>query len=88
VQRLLASGIPAKNLMGFVGVYEPPAQIYDLLHQQGIRAILGTIGNLDRKAEKQGAGVYVQLLKNGADVLATDNVALAGKAIEKYMRGR
>lgn len=88
VQRLLASGIPAKNLMGFVGVYEPPPQIYDLLHQQGIRAILGTIGNLDRKAEKQGAGVYVELLKNGADVLATDNVALAGKAIEKYMRGR
>lgn len=88
VQRLLGSGIPAKNLMGFVGVYEPPPQIYDLLHQQGIRAILGTMGNLDRKAEKQGAKVYVQLLKNGADVLATDNVALAAEAIEKYMRGR
>jgi len=88
VQRLLASGIPAKNLMGFVGVYEPPAQIYDLLHQQGIRAILGTIGNLDRKAEKRGASVYVELLKNGADVLATDNVGLGGKAIEKYIRER
>lgn len=88
VQRLLGSGIPAKNLLGFVGVYEPPAQIYDLLHQQGIRAILGTIGNLDRKAEKQGAGVYVELLKNGADVLATDNVALAAKGVEGYVRGR
>lgn len=88
VQRLLGSGIPAKNLMGFVGVYEPPSQIYDLLHQQGIRAILGTIGNLDRKAEKQGAGVYVQLLKNGANVLATDNVPPAAQAIEKYMSER
>lgn len=88
VQRLLASGIPAKNLMGFVGVYEPPPQIYDLLHQQGIRAILGTIGNLDRKAEKRGVSVYVELLKNGADVLATDNVGLGGKAIEKYIRER
>jgi glycerophosphoryl diester phosphodiesterase len=83
-RRLVESGIPPRNLLGFVGVYEPPREIYQLLHQHGIRAILGTIGNLDRKAEKEGLDVYVDLLKNGADILATDNVPLAAKAIEKF----
>jgi glycerophosphoryl diester phosphodiesterase len=83
-RRLLESGINPRNLLGFVGVYEPPREIYELLHQHGIRAILGTIGNLDRKAEKEGIDVYVDLLKNGADILATDNVPLAAEAIEKF----
>jgi len=77
---LLNSGINSKNLLAFVGVYEPPEDVYRLLHDHGIRAILGTMGNLDRKASKHGFQIYNQLYKNGADILATDNVLLAAKA--------
>ena len=80
-QNLLNSGIDSKNLLAFVGVYEPPEEVYRLLHEHGIRAILGTMGNLDRKAAKHGFQFYNQLFKNGADILATDNVLLGAKAL-------
>jgi glycerophosphoryl diester phosphodiesterase len=85
-KRLLASGIPAKNLIAFVGVYEPPQEVYTMLHEKNIRAILGTMGNLDRKADKDGLGVYTELYKNGADVLATDNTPQVAKAIREIAR--
>ncbi len=88
VKRLLASDIDKTVLMGFVGVGEPDRELYDMLHRNGIRAILGTMGNLDRRAEKRGVNVYVDLLRNGADILATDNVPLAAQAIRKFIEGR
>ena len=81
VTRLIESGIPARNLMAWVGVYEPPAEVYALLHERGIRAILGTMGNLDRKAKRRGVQVYTELLRNGADILATDEIEFASEAI-------
>lgn len=81
VRRLLASGINPKCLIAFVGVYEPPTEVYDLLHKNGIQAILGTMGNLDKKADSSGFHIYTQLLKNGADILATDNTVLAVEAM-------
>jgi len=83
VRRLLESGVDPKCLVAFVGVYEPSKDVYDLLHENGIRAILGTMGNLDKKAEKHGLRVYKQLLKNGADILATNNISLAARVIEE-----
>ena len=83
-RRLLESDVDLKCLIAFVGVYEPSREVYDLLHENGIRAILGTMGNLDRKAKKRGSKVYKRLIENGADILATDNVPLAARAIEKY----
>ncbi|MFC1799432.1 glycerophosphodiester phosphodiesterase family protein [Candidatus Eisenbacteria bacterium] len=81
VTRLLDSGIPAANIVAFVGVYEPPGEVYALLHENAIRAILGTMGNLDRKARRSGIQVYTELLRNGADILATDEVEFAAEAI-------
>lgn len=80
--------IPTENLLAFVGVYEPPADVYALLHEKAICAILGTMGNLDRKASRNGIQVYVELLKNGADILATDEVDLASEAIAMYSKNR
>lgn len=81
-QRLIDSGINPRCLVAFTGVYESSAEVYDLLHDNGIMAILGTMGNLDRKAMKQGAKVYQNLVENGADILATDNVDLASKILQ------
>ncbi len=86
--RLLESGIPATNLVAFVGVYEPPKEVYGLLHAKSICAILGTMGNLDRKAKTNGIQTYIELLQNGADILATDDVKLASEAIATYLKNR
>jgi glycerophosphoryl diester phosphodiesterase len=80
-RRLLESGIDPSNLLAFVGVYEPSDSLYALLHAHKIRTILGTMGNLDRRAEKRGSQVYSELIRSGADILATDRVPLAAKAI-------
>ncbi len=85
-QKLLASGVPASNLCVFVGVYEPKKQVYDLLHEKGILTILGTMHNLDKKAEARGLHVYRELVKNGADILATDNPVMATRAINARQR--
>ena len=71
-KKLLAAKLPHDRLVAFVGVYEPRRQVYDLLHQAGIRAILGTMHNLDNKAAARGPIVYETLVTNGADILATD----------------
>ncbi|MCP4451769.1 MAG: glycerophosphodiester phosphodiesterase family protein [Planctomycetes bacterium] len=88
VTRLLESRIPAQNLLAFVGVYEPPKEVYGLLHKKAISAILGTMGNLDRKAKVSGIQTYIELLQNGADILATDDVKLASEAITRYLQNR
>ena len=88
VQRILDTGIDPKRLVVFVGVTEPEPEVYQLLHAHGIRAILGTMHNIDNSAEKKGIRVYIKVLENGADILATDNVPLAAKAIREFMKNR
>ncbi len=88
VARLFKSSIPATNLVAFVGVYEPPREVYALLHEKAICAILGTMGNLDSKARRNGVQMYIELLRNGADILATDEVELASEAITRYLQNR
>ena len=83
LKHLLTSGIPLENLCVFVGVSEPDPMVYKTLHQNGIRAILGTLTNLDSRAAKLGTRVYRRLYQNGADILATDNVPLVTKAIKE-----
>ena len=88
VAGLDSTGIPAKNLIVFVGVTEPDTSVYRMLHRRGISAILGTLGNLDRRAAKRGLGVYLQFLRHGADILATDNIPMAVRAIYKFVEQR
>ncbi len=88
VHRILNTGIDTRRLLVFTGVTEPDTAVYSLLHQLGIRAILGTMHNIDRAAEKRGVGVYMEVLERGADILATDNVPLAAKAIENFVQNK
>lgn len=84
VRELLAAGVPFSNICAFVGVYQPPAEVYDQLHQRGISTILGTMHNLDKKAETRGIQVYRELCRKGADILSTDNVPLVSKALAEW----
>jgi glycerophosphoryl diester phosphodiesterase len=88
INKILTGTIPLQNIICFVGVREPEPRLYQMLHKNGIMAILGTMGNLDRRAKNRGAKVYTSLLKNGADILATDNVPLAAQGIKKFLSER
>ena len=81
-QRLAATGIPFDHVLAFVGVGEPQPALYEMLHAKGVSCILGTMGNLDRKAAARTTNVYAELIRNGADILATDQPKEAAEAIK------
>ncbi len=72
VQRIKNSKIAIENLIAFTGVTEPKAEVYQSLHEMGIYCILGSLGNLDRRAQARGDQFYTTLFDRGADILATD----------------
>jgi len=83
INMLFRRGLRPENIIGFVGTREPKERVYKLLHKNGICAILGTLGNLDRSARARGKQVYVRVIQNGADILATDNVPMVSTVINE-----
>lgn len=79
--RLHGLGIPDNRMVAFVGVTEPPGELYDFLHQKGIACILGTLGNLDKQAAAKGDQVYTKFAENGADIMSTDRPLEMAKVI-------
>lgn len=87
LERLNQMGVPNDKIIAFVGVAEPDQSLYKYLNSKGISTILGTMGNLDRSAKaNKNRQVYRNLVANGADVLSTDEVALAGEQLDAYRK--
>lgn len=70
--RIHEAGIPDKNLIAFVGTREPSKDFLAFLHAKGISTILGTLGNLDKKAKANGLELYKQWFDSGVDIISTD----------------
>jgi len=83
IERVEASGIPWKNVIAFTGLSERSPEFNEQLHQRGVFTILGVLGNLDKKAIARGDHLYLEFVKNGADILATDRPIEAGRVIDK-----
>ncbi|WP_018619941.1 glycerophosphodiester phosphodiesterase family protein [Spirosoma luteum] len=81
--RLHELGVPDNRMVAFVGVTEPPKELYQFLHQKGIACILGTLGNLDKQAAAKGDQVYGKFVENGADIMSTDRPLEMAKIIYK-----
>lgn len=86
--RLSDLDIPDNRLVAFIGTSEPDSSLYSALRLHGIKSILGTIGNLDRSAEKAGYQVYAEYVDRGADILSTDRPFEAAKALDYYIKKR
>jgi len=81
IQRLEATGIPWENVIAFTGLSKRSPEFNQQLHRRGVFTILGVMGNLDKKAIARGDSVYLELINNGADILATDRPIEAGKIL-------
>ncbi|MEO0469375.1 MAG: glycerophosphodiester phosphodiesterase family protein [Bacteroidota bacterium] len=84
LQRMLDSGIPSNRMIAFTGTRLAPAALFDQIHQHGILCMVGTLGNLDKKAKAKGEQVYWECLKAGADILATDDPLTANQAVKSF----
>lgn len=83
VDWLLHSGIPTQNMVAFTGTRLSPDTLYTKLHGYGIKTILGTLGNLDKKAEAKGDTLYNIWINKGIDIIATDRPFAVAAAIKK-----
>ncbi len=80
-EQLRAEGIPDDRMVAFVGVGTNDPETMAFLHDHGISCILGTMGDVDKLARREGASVYVELYEAGLDILSTDEVPIASKAL-------
>ncbi len=80
--RAADSGIPWKNMVAFTGTRESTPALYAKLHQKGVMCILGTLGNLDKKAAAKGDHLYKEWAKQGVDIFATDRALEVQKALQ------
>lgn len=80
-QRMKEAGIPFENLIAFTGTRMSPKTLYESIHKAGVLNILGTLGNLDKKAAAEGDQFYQDCIDLGIDILATDRPIEAAKAI-------
>ncbi len=71
-KRFKEIGIPSDQVMAFTGTKLSPPILYKKLHAEGIMCILGTLGNLDKKAAAKGDHLYKEWRKLGIDIFATD----------------
>ncbi|WP_439489970.1 glycerophosphodiester phosphodiesterase family protein [Algoriphagus sp.] len=82
IERLEDTGIPWDRVIAFTGVSERPQEFNKALHEKGVFAILGVLGNLDKSAEARGDELYASFVQKGADILATDRPIEAAAAIK------
>ena len=83
-ERFKNANIPYKNIIAFTGTKDKSAEIFTILHKNNISCIFGSLGNIDKKAEKKGIAVYWELIEKGVDVFATDRPAAVQQAIDIY----
>ncbi|MFD2550995.1 glycerophosphodiester phosphodiesterase family protein [Bizionia sediminis] len=79
---LLESNIPTKNMLAFTGTRLSDTSLYRNIHTQGIKTMLGTLGNLDKQAASKGDSLYVTWHKMGIDMFATDRPFEAASALQ------
>jgi len=79
--RLLDAEIPVENMLAFTGTRLSDASLFERLHNNDIVCLLGTLGNLDKRAAAKGDDLYRQWKENGADIMATDRPFEAFRAI-------
>lgn len=85
LKRFEDSGIPVDQWIAFTGTSERSPEFNAKLHDMGVFTILGVLGNLDNSAVARGDQLYVDFVKKGADILATDRPIEAAEAIKSLI---
>lgn len=84
--RAANSGIPWENMVAFTGTMESDPSLYAKIHEKGVMCMLGTLGNLDKKAATNGDQLYSEWAQLGIDVFATDRPLEVKKALSIHQK--
>ena len=72
LDRILETGIEREKLVVFTGVHLADDSLYKKLNELRIPSILGTLGNLDKRAEARGDHLYKEWAQKGIQIFSTD----------------
>ena len=72
LDRILETGIDKDKLVAFTGVHLADDSLYKKLNELRIPSILGTLGNLDKRAEARGDHLYKEWAQKGIQIFSTD----------------
>lgn len=78
---ILNTNIPTDKMIAFTGTVLSDKALFDRLNELKIPAILGTLGNLDKRAEARGDKLYKEWADLGVQIIATDRAIEAYKAL-------
>lgn len=79
---VLDTGIPTEQMIAFTGTRFSPESLYQRLNELKIPAILGTLGNLDKRAAARGDKLYREWADMGIQIIATDRPLDAYQALK------
>ena len=79
--RAKEAGIPMERVTAFTGTRLQKKKLYRMLHDEKVFTNVGTLGNLDKKAEAKGDHLYKRWEKLGIDIFATDRPLEVGKVL-------
>ncbi|RQO75344.1 glycerophosphodiester phosphodiesterase [Pedobacter sp. KBW06] len=89
LERLKSKGLPYNRMVAFVGTGGFDQKAFWALHQKGISCIMGTMGNLDKRAMiRKNIKYYYMYADSGADMISTDNLVMAGKELDQYRKDK
>lgn len=72
LNRILQTNIPREKMVAFTGTRLSDESLYKRLAGLRIPAILGTLGNLDKRAEARGNHLYKEWAAMGIQIFSTD----------------
>ena len=72
LDRILETVIEREKLVAFTGVHLADDSLYKKLNELRIPSILGTLGNLDKRAEARGDHLYKEWAQKGIQIFSTD----------------
>lgn len=84
IERLEDYKVDVNRVVAFVGTAEPSKTTIDYMKSRNIPMILGTLGNLDKRAKTIGDQIYEEFFTKGITILSADRNKEAAIAAEKY----
>lgn len=72
LEEVLKLGIPTEKMLAFTGTRLSSQELYDNLKSKKIPINLGTLGNLDKRAEAKKDSLYLEWKKMGVNIFSTN----------------
>lgn len=86
IDRLKDYKVDITRIVAFVGTAEPSAQSIQYLRSVNVPIILGTLGNLDKRAKSIGDNLYKSFYQKGINILSADRNKEASIQAEAYAK--